>query len=73
VKSEKRKVKNMKFESWVSFIEQNGEDRTSYGVALLDCLVADMNQQLFVSKYLLGLPKKDLLEAFLEKEVEVWK
>jgi hypothetical protein len=63
----------MKFESWVSVIEQNGEESASYGVSLLDCLVADMNQQLFVSKYLLGLPKKDLMEAFIENEVEGWK
>jgi hypothetical protein len=42
-------------------------------VSLLDCLVAGMDQQLFVSKYLLELPKKDLMEAFIENEVEGWK
>jgi hypothetical protein len=73
VKSEKRKVKSMKFESWVSVIEQNGEESASYGVALLDCFVAGMDQQLFVSKYHLELAKKEQLEAYIEKEVEGWK
>ena len=62
----------MKFESWISVIEQNGEESASYGVALLDCLAVGM-EQLFVSKYLLELPKKEILEAFFEKEVEGWK
>jgi hypothetical protein len=29
-----------------------------------------MDQQLFVSKYLLELPKKEQLEAFIQKELE---
>jgi hypothetical protein len=29
-----------------------------------------MDQQLFVSKYLLELPKKEHLEAFIQKELE---
>jgi len=43
----------MKFESWVSVNEQNGEYRVYYGVAFLNCFVAGLDQKLFVSKYLL--------------------
>jgi hypothetical protein len=32
-----------------------------------------MDNQLFVSKYLLELPKKEELERFIQKEMETWK
>ena len=31
-----------------------------------------MNNQLFVSKYLLELPQKEQLEAFIQKELQNW-
>jgi hypothetical protein len=37
---------------------------------LVEYATAGMDQQLFVSKYLLELPKKEQLEAFIQKELE---
>jgi predicted nuclease of restriction endonuclease-like (RecB) superfamily len=46
---------------------------TEKGKKLVEYATAGMDQQLFVSKYLLELPKKEQLEAFIEKELELWK
>ena len=46
---------------------------TEKGKKLVEYATAGMDQQLFVSKYLLELPKKEQLEAFIQKELEVWK
>jgi predicted nuclease of restriction endonuclease-like (RecB) superfamily len=40
--------------------------------ALVEFATAGMDNQLFVSKYLLELPKKEQLEAFINKEIEKW-
>jgi hypothetical protein len=40
--------------------------------ALVEYATAGMDNQLFVSKYLVELPKKEELEAFIKKEVEAW-
>jgi hypothetical protein len=42
---------------------------TEKGKKLVEYATAGMDNQLFVSKYLLELPKKEQLEAFLNKEV----
>jgi predicted nuclease of restriction endonuclease-like (RecB) superfamily len=41
--------------------------------ALVEYATAGMDNQLFVSKYLLELPKKEELEAFIQKEIAEWK
>jgi predicted nuclease of restriction endonuclease-like (RecB) superfamily len=38
--------------------------------ALVEYATAGMDNQLFVSKYLLELPKKEVLESFIQKEIE---
>ena len=57
--------------------EMTEEDNLPIGIILCadknDTLVkyttADKNEQLFVSKYLLGLPDKKILENFIRKEI----
>ena len=46
---------------------------TEKGKKLVEYATAGMDNQLFVSKYLVELPKKEELEAFILKEVEVLK
>jgi predicted nuclease of restriction endonuclease-like (RecB) superfamily len=41
--------------------------------ALVEYATAGMDNQLFVSKYLLELPKKEELAAFIQKEIAAWK
>jgi hypothetical protein len=41
--------------------------------ALVEYATAGMDNQLFVSKYLLELPKKEDLEKFIKKEIDAWK
>jgi predicted nuclease of restriction endonuclease-like (RecB) superfamily len=41
--------------------------------ALVEYATAGMDNQLFVSKYLLELPKKEELAAFIQKEIAEWK
>lgn len=43
---------------------------TEKGKKLVEYATAGMDQQLFVSKYLLELPKKEQLEVFIQKELE---
>ena len=45
---------------------------TEKGKKLVEYATAGMDNQLFVSKYLLELPKKEQLEEFIEKEVKKW-
>ena len=45
---------------------------TEKGKKLVEYATAGMDNQLFVSKYLLELPKKEQLEEFIEKEVKNW-
>lgn len=45
---------------------------TNKNNALVEYATAGMDNQLFVSKYLLELPKKELLEYFILKEVQGW-
>ncbi len=40
--------------------------------ALVEYATAGMDNQLFVSKYLLELPKKEILEAFIKQEIKKW-
>jgi len=46
---------------------------TEKGKKLVEYATAGMDNHLFVSKYLLELPKKEQLEAFILKEMEAWK
>ena len=46
---------------------------TQKNQALVEYATAGMDNQLFVSKYLLELPKKEELERFIQKEMETWK
>ena len=46
---------------------------TEKGKKLVEYATAGMDQQLFVSKYLVELPKKEELEKFIQKEMETWK
>ena len=46
---------------------------TEKGEKLVEYATAGMDNQLFVSKYLLELPKKEDLEKFIQKEMETWK
>lgn len=41
--------------------------------SLVEYATAGMDKQLFVSKYLLQLPKKEELEAFIRQELEIWR
>jgi len=41
--------------------------------ALVEYATAGMDNQLFVSKYLVELPKKEELEEFIQKEMKEWK
>lgn len=45
---------------------------TNKNTALVEFATTGMDNQLFVSKYLLELPKKELLEAFITKELQKW-
>lgn len=45
---------------------------TEKGKKLVEYATAGMDNQLFVSKYLLELPKKEQLEEFIEKELKNW-
>jgi predicted nuclease of restriction endonuclease-like (RecB) superfamily len=45
---------------------------TEKGNKLVEYATAGMDQQLFISKYLVKLPKKEDLEAFVIKEVKNW-
>lgn len=45
---------------------------TEKGKKLVEYATAGMDNQLFVSKYLVELPKKETLEAFIMKELEMW-
>ncbi len=46
---------------------------TEKGKKMVEYATAGMDNQLFVSKYLLELPKKEDLEKFIQKEMETWK
>lgn len=46
---------------------------TQKGTKLVEYATAGMDNQLFVSQYMLELPKKEELEAFIMKEVAAWK
>lgn len=46
---------------------------TEKGKKLVEYATAGMDNQLFVSKYLLELPKKEQLEAFILNEMKLWK
>jgi len=46
---------------------------TEKGKKLVEYATAGMDNQLFVSKYFLELPKKEDLEKFIQKEMEPWK
>ena len=46
---------------------------TDKNKALVEYATAGMNNKLFVSKYLLELPQKEQLEAFIQKELQNWK
>ena len=46
---------------------------TEKGKKLVEYATAGMDNQLFVSKYLLELPKKEQLEAFIQNELQAWK
>ncbi len=46
---------------------------TEKGKQLVEYATAGMDNQLFVSKYLLELPKKEELAAFIQKEIAEWK
>jgi hypothetical protein len=46
---------------------------TEKGKQLVEYATAGMDNNLFVSKYLLELPKKEVLAAFIQKEMEAWK
>ena len=46
--------------------------RVSYSSELVEYATAGMDNHLFVSKYLLELPKKEQLEAFINNELLKW-
>jgi predicted nuclease of restriction endonuclease-like (RecB) superfamily len=46
---------------------------TQKNSALVEYATAGMDNNLFVSKYLLQLPKKEELAAFIQKELQAWK
>jgi len=45
---------------------------TDKNQTLVEYATAGMDNQLFVSKYLLELPQKEELQAFIEKELQAW-
>ncbi|MDP3470921.1 MAG: PDDEXK nuclease domain-containing protein [Algoriphagus sp.] len=45
---------------------------TNKNTALVEFATTGMDNKLFVSKYLLELPKKELLEAFITNELQKW-
>lgn len=45
---------------------------TQKNTALVEFATTGMDNKLFVSKYLLELPKKEILEAFINSELEKW-
>lgn len=45
---------------------------TNKNSALVEYATAGMENKLFVSKYLLELPKKELLEEFIKNELQKW-
>jgi predicted nuclease of restriction endonuclease-like (RecB) superfamily len=45
---------------------------TEKGEKLVEYATAGMDNQLFVSKYLLQLPNKEALKSFIEKEMKLW-
>ena len=45
---------------------------TNKNQTLVEYATAGIDNQLFVSKYLLELPKKEALEAFVKQEIEKW-
>jgi hypothetical protein len=40
--------------------------------ALVEYATAGMDNHLFVSKYMLELPDKEMLQAFVKQEIEKW-
>lgn len=46
---------------------------TEKGEKLVEYATAGMDNQLFVSKYLLQLPNKEAFKSFIEKEMKLWK
>lgn len=45
---------------------------TEKGIKLVEYALSGMDEQLFVSKYLLELPKKEQLEIFITNELQKW-
>jgi RecB family endonuclease NucS len=45
---------------------------TGKGKKLVEYALSGMDNKLFVSKYLLELPKKELLESFITNELQKW-
>ncbi len=45
---------------------------TGKGKKVVEYALSGMDNHLFVSKYLLELPKKELLEAFITNELQKW-
>jgi hypothetical protein len=45
---------------------------TKKGKKLVEYALSGMDEKLFVSKYMLELPSKEMLTAFLEKELINW-
>lgn len=69
--------------TYVNYYKANvmqGDDNPTVGIllvtnknsALVEFATAGMENHLFVSKYLLELPKKELLEAFIKNELQKW-
>lgn len=69
--------------TYVNYYKANimqGDDNPTVGIllvtnknsALVEFATAGMENKLFVSKYLLELPKKELLEAFIKNELQKW-
>ena len=46
---------------------------TEKGAKLVEYATAGMDNQLFVSKYLLALPSKETFENFIRRELAAWK
>lgn len=45
---------------------------TNKNTALVEYATMGLDNHLFVSKYLLELPKKEMLEAFITNELQKW-
>lgn len=69
--------------TYVNYYKANvrqGDDNPTVGIllvtnknsTLVEFATADIENKLFVSKYLLELPKKELLEAFIKNELQKW-